>query len=156
MRYCITGTPRSRSAWLASLLCAHGSICHHDAIGKQLSLAGDYGVSDPGIACLAPQLIRAHCNGPIVMIEREAWRDPFEQWSGVVATDEFYADCDANLNRTRALATRCYTLDELEHPGTVAEIITLCTKLPANAQLIDLWKDWRIEQIHPSAENRLP
>jgi hypothetical protein len=112
-RFCVTGLPRSRTAWLAALLCAHGveTVHEFEAFFPSLGALEQwlYGgtVENPrgyvdGFAVIKnAALVKEHFrNNPIMVIRRdpEAVRRSWEKWEGPIS-DGVYAQYVAELHQ---------------------------------------------------------
>ena len=147
MQYLVSGHPRVRSAWLCALLNAHGSRCVHDLETNGYPLSIICGVSDPGIAMLRPYDACRYNKGASICLTRRDWRQAFERWAGVSLSDKAAQAIDENVQRYKALPN-VYHLDYkmLENSTKVAEVIELCTRKPADPNLIKIFQQLKIEQ----------
>jgi len=82
--YLITGLPRIRSAWLAALFHTDQQPCLH-APGELPPRSSNYGIADPGIACITPS--HAAEFSRIAVIERPSKdsKKSLERWVGAKA-----------------------------------------------------------------------
>ncbi len=153
MRYLISGHPRTRSAWFCALLNAHGSRCYHDALLNEIDLDGDFGISDPGIACLRPDDgIRLTVGKPRICILRDHWRDAFERWVGTALADEEVEKMEANVRQfEHTLGTVAIDHRQLEDNQTVGDLVNLCTGMAPDPELIRIFQQLQIEQHRAKA-----
>jgi hypothetical protein len=146
LKYLITGTPRSRSAWLSALLTAHGSMCYHDALTNNVSMQVDAGIADPTIGSLQPEAIE-YCRGPVVVIHRgREWVNAFERAMGVRLTRTYIEKIEHNILELCERADLVVPYQELENDRTVAQVVELCSTMPANMKIIRSFQQFTIQQ----------
>lgn len=158
----VTGLPRSRTAWLAALLTAHGApCCHEAAIGyrRQVALAeifadGYRGISDPGAAIIYGReaLLGAFTDCPVLVVKRDtldaqlalekALGRPVENFQRVV---DSIAWVEEKLN---PLVVDFRRLDD---PIAVDQIVQHLTGIPLDEKIFRLFDTLRVEQHIPKA-----
>ena len=149
MRFCISGMPRCRTAWLTALLLAHGSRVYHDAYARGLSLDGQYGVVDPAVALFTPEEgVSKYVGRPSFCIHAESLTErlrALELAAGVTFSDSAMNIFHENF-RYYANFTTVVCLSELEDNDIVGEIVTACTKQVASSDIISTFQLLKVEE----------
>lgn len=166
-RFLITGLPRIRSAWLATLLNAAGVETVHDytaAFGSLSALAawlrqpGLRGWCDPCAACLHPEFSALEFSGRrVVIVERDpgAACMSMARWAGKPMPFE---TARANLATFRGLVdAEVLTVPyaSLDDYAAVDSIVRHCTGHVLSPQLWRTFDLLKIEQHMPKARARL-
>jgi hypothetical protein len=163
-RFCITGLPRSRTAWLTALLCAHGVETLHEyppffgsieELGAWLyegTPEAPHGYVD-GFCIIhhAPLLKQHFASSPIVVIKRNhaEVRRSWEAWEGPIS-DEMFAEVMAKVvGFVRETASWPNVLaipyPDLEHYGAVNRIVMHCTGRELKPRTWQLFHRLKIE-----------
>jgi hypothetical protein len=163
-RFCITGLPRSRTAWLAALMCAHGVETLHEyppffdsleELGKWLyagTPAEPHGYVDGFSLIYHAPLVKQHfADSPIVLIVRDPKdvRRSWEAWDGPVDNEVFAAV----MSRVTRFATEAVgqphvlvvRYDQLEHYAPVNRLVMHCTDRPLKFRTWQLFHRLKIE-----------
>lgn len=163
-RFCITGLPRSRTAWLAALMCAHGIETLHEyppffatleELGEWLyagTQENPHGYVDGFSIIHQAALLKQHFEDcPIIVIRRnpsevrrswEGWDRPIadESFAAVLATvDEFCRDTAHKAN----VLTVAY--ESLEGYEAVNALVLHCTGRTLNVRTWQLFHRLKIE-----------
>lgn len=117
MDYLVTGYPRTRTAWLASLMGAY-----HDV----KSVPPGYGLCNPEIACLLPEAV--DCPTVVLLRSKLEARRSLERWASIRTTDEFWRKLYANVDRFIELNPDALVLhsSQLNDSGVVVELAEHC------------------------------
>lgn len=163
-RFCITGLPRSRTAWLAALMCAHGIETLHeyppffDSLEELRAWLYAGTVADPhgyvdGFSLIyhAPLVKQHFADSPIVLIVREPKdvRRSWEAWDGPI-DNEVFAAMMARVVRfaTEAIGhpnVLAVPYAELEHYATANRIAEHCTDRALKYRTWQLFHRLKIE-----------
>jgi hypothetical protein len=164
-RFCITGLPRSRTAWLSALLCAHGIETLHERAPFFADLEGlrewlyagtaesPHGYVD-GLAIIHnAALVKQHfADCPIVVIRRDAAdaRRSWEAWDRAPISDEAFAEAMAKVSGfCEEAAVRANVLivpyAELESYEAVNRLVMHCTGRPLKVRTWQLFHRLKIE-----------
>lgn len=143
-RFCITGLPRSRTAWLAALMSAHGIETLHEYpqffdsledLGAWLfagTESSPRGYVDGFSIIHHAALLREHFEGyPIVVVQRDPLevRRSWEAWDGPIS-DEAFAQVLERVRRFCAAASTNVLpipYDELESYDGANRLVVHCT-----------------------------
>jgi hypothetical protein len=178
-RFCVTGLPRSRTAWLAALMCAHGIETLHeyppffaslDELGAWLhagTAEEPHGYVD-GFAIIhhAPLLKRHFAGCPIVIIQRNAMavRRSWEAWDAPISDHRFAQVMDKVVGFCRENAGNpcvlCVPYEQLETYAGVNDLVVHCTGRQLKPRTWQLFHRLRIELLKakcqpPSSGGRL-
>lgn len=163
-RFCITGLPRSRTAWLAALMCAHGIETLHeyppffdDLEGLRTWLyegteAEPHGYVDGFSIIHHAALLKLHfADCPIVVIQRNPQdvRRSWEAWDGPIS-DEMFAGVMAKALRfcsdaVNAKNVLMFPYDKLEEYDAVNALVRFCTGRMLKARTWQLFHRLKIE-----------
>lgn len=166
-RFCITGLPRSRTAWLAALFTAHGIETVHeyppffgtiDLLGQWLYAGtpdAPHGYVDGFAAIYHPDLVRQHfAANPVVVIHRNPAevRRSWQAWDGPI-TDDAFMDVILKFDAFNRKATAPNFLhvnySDLDSFETVDELVIHCTGRPLKRKTWELFHLLKIE-LHKS------
>ena len=173
-RFCITGLPRSRTAWLAALMCAQSVETFHEYppffdtladLGAWL-MAGT--VDDPhgyvdGFAIIhhAPLVSTYFRDNPIVIIQRDVAevRRSWEAWEGPIS-DEIFANVIArskkfaieNAHKPNVMVVKYADLDSFP---VIDSIVRHCTGRPLKFRTWQLFHHLKIE-LHREKTRPMP
>lgn len=171
-RFLITGYPRSRTAWLAALLCVHGVETIHerplffrtmDELSAWLLAGTDeypHGLVDAFAACSYPDFALSHyhfADQPIVIIERD-FDDAVTSWINWYHIEPTYLQLKQvkanykyfNDNAADALHVKYEALDDFE---TVSNICKFTTGRELQHQTFQLFNHLQIELHKQKAWN---
>jgi hypothetical protein len=180
-RFCITGLPRSRTAWLAALFCAHGIETLHEyppffdsleELGAWLHAGtrdNPHGYADGFSIIHHAPLLKQHFEGcPIVVIQRDPAevRRSWEAWDGPIS-DELFSEVMARVigfcrETAQWTNVRRVPYGDLERYATVNELVMHCTGRPLKERTWQLFHRLKIElykakcQPHRSGEGFSP
>lgn len=163
-RFCITGLPRSRTAWLAALMCAHGVETLHEyppffETLEELrawlyagTAAEPHGYVDGFSLIYHAPLVKLHfADSPIVIIVRKPAdvRRSWEAWDGPI-DDEVFA---AVMRRAIRFATEnagtpnviVVPYEQLEQYQAVNRLVQHCTDRPLKYRTWQLFHRLKIE-----------
>lgn len=117
MDYLVTGYPRTRTAWLASLMGAY-----HDV----KSVPAGYGLCNPEIACLSPEAV--DCPVVVLLRSKSEARRSLERWASIKTTDAFWRRLSANVDRFIELNPDALVLhsNQLANSGVVVALAKHC------------------------------
>jgi len=163
-RFCITGLPRSRTAWLAALMCAHGVETLHEYPPFFDSLeelrawlyagtaADPHGYVDGFSIIYHPELVKRHfADSPIVLIVREPKdvRRSWEAWDGPIANEVFTAAMTRAVRFATESVERPNVLvipyEQLEHYKAVNRLVEHCTDRALKYRTWQLFHRLKIE-----------
>lgn len=161
-RFCITGLPRSRTAWLAGLLAAHGAETIHErpmffqSLGELrtwLYAPGKVkGLVDAFAALTYPDFtIRHFSDQPLVLIHREPEdvRRSYEAWAGVRVPyyDQAIRNWEYFKDEARLHANPLHVqYKDLENEKVVSTLCDWCTGRELDHMTWLLFNKLKIEQ----------
>lgn len=161
LQYLLTGLPRIRSAWFAALLSTDSVPCYHSPEDPE-TLTGEFGISDPGAACLYPDWASwASDSAPIVIVTRDPAdsRKSLERWSGLalpqVGWEAIIESYDAFLDDSSPM-TLYVPYGCLDDYAAVAMIHKHLTGRTLSRTRFDIFNGLKIEQHLDKARNRSP
>lgn len=161
-RFCITGLPRSRTAWLAALMCAHGIETLHeyppffadlDELGEWLYAGTDenpHGYVDGFSIIHHAALLKRHfADCPIVVIQRNPVdvRRSWEGWDGPI-TDEVFETVLATVDefcREAAPNVLLVPYEALDDYRGVNRLVLHCTARALKPRTWQLFHRLKIE-----------
>jgi hypothetical protein len=163
-RFCITGMPRSRTAWLAALMYAHGTETLHEyppffhsleELGAWLcagTAESPHGYADGFSIIYHAPLLKRHFDGcPIVVIQRHPLevRRSWEAWDGPISDDLFANVMRKVIGFCRETAQSPNVLmvayTQLETYEVVNRLVIHCTGRPLKAWTWQLFHRLKIE-----------
>jgi hypothetical protein len=158
----ITGYPRIRSAWLAAMITANGTLCIHDyrtatkGKAKLLAWLEDHpkaGIADPCLASLEPDFALKYFKDlqcAVILRPFGDCKKSYEAWSGKdVAVDHWklinnnYRNFIENLNPKNVMYV---PFKELDHYPTTDKLVQHLTGKPLNRDIFKMFNLMKVEQ----------
>lgn len=155
-RFLITSLPRSRTAWMAAFLTAHGAPCLHEPEITIPNLSdlrrvfdlGWNGISDPSAYAKWPQQIDKEFAGkPTLVIRRnsEEAKAAFEEFIGVPAAQ--WSILEESLEKFVAnFKPMEIRFDAMDDPDVMDLVVKHLTGSPMNRRTFSLFRDLKIQQ----------
>lgn len=165
MRFLVTGLPRSRTAWLAAVLTAHGFPTLHDPVivyGRYPTLEemtddGWQGLSDPSAPMVLGARLYEHFRGkPVVVVRRdpEDSRKALERYTGTQIPD--YAPAVSALAEVEArMSHKVVEFGDLDQMSVVASAVLHLTGRHIDDLVLRLFDTLKIEQHIGKAHDRI-
>lgn len=172
-RFCITGLPRSRTAWLAALMCAHGIETLHeyplffDSLEELRAWlyagtdAEPHGYVDGFSIIHHAALLKQHFEGcPIVVIQRDPVevRRSWEAWDGAISDRAFDAVMAQVIGYCIEAAPNVLMVPypQLESYDAVNRLVMHCTDRELNVRTWQLFHRLKIELHKAKCRPRRP
>lgn len=166
-RFLVTGLPRTRSAWIAALLTAHGAPCLHEpavAYGRRVSLKEIFDDGYRGIVypCAGleygAELPAAFMGHPVVVVDRDPHesRAELEKWSSMTFDDAKWREAvAANETVIRGFDARRVRYADLDKFEIVDRMVRYLTGDSLDPRIFKLFDSLDVQQHKGKALQQL-
>lgn len=157
-KFVITGTPRSRTAWLGALLATPECPVYHDIKTYPQSMEGDYAIADPSISAF-PALWALAEGVPVVVLHRpvDEVKVSLTRAYGLEMDDRLFAKLIAHhIQFCRSHAAMHVIWSSLDDSVVVQAVARFLTGKELNAKHIETYQALNITQHVRKAVARMP